>query len=341
MFQTLGMVIHHLQDMSQPQHVRNDAHCNAPACLFIPFQWDPSWYENYTNIHRQTILDQYHCDDYPTLDLSRFPRARYFWNNPMHYGQVEYTNRNFVSKDTNFRWLPNSLLHSHVAADRQFALPDPQNGGAGLDVESIDICDASLEKYVGPNFPLCGEMQFYGTWVSDNYQGKISKNKRTSSFSLWTDKLDEYLPDQTGIEEVEQMFNLNSINFHAAYDYLMPRAIAYSAGLINYFFRGRMQVSRVVYVPGSSVTLTVTNTTAEENPGNAAFAFSDFASGDPGRFYLYQDESDGTRWEIPAMNPADVELTGQQQLAANQSMRLVFDLSSIPGGTPSFDLASL
>ena len=32
-FQALGHVMHHLQDMASPQHVRDDPHCNAPACF--------------------------------------------------------------------------------------------------------------------------------------------------------------------------------------------------------------------------------------------------------------------------------------------------------------------
>jgi hypothetical protein len=39
-FQTLGMVIHHLQDMAQPQHVRNDLHCPEDICK--PFFHNPS-----------------------------------------------------------------------------------------------------------------------------------------------------------------------------------------------------------------------------------------------------------------------------------------------------------
>ena len=38
-FQTLGMVIHHLQDMAQPQHVRNDLHCKESFCR--PFFHNP------------------------------------------------------------------------------------------------------------------------------------------------------------------------------------------------------------------------------------------------------------------------------------------------------------
>ena len=35
-FQTMGHVMHHLQDMAQPQHVRADAHCDAPYPRLVP-----------------------------------------------------------------------------------------------------------------------------------------------------------------------------------------------------------------------------------------------------------------------------------------------------------------
>ncbi len=46
-FQALGQVIHHLQDMAQPQHVRHDQHLNfIPWFDLIPPE-NPSWYEDY------------------------------------------------------------------------------------------------------------------------------------------------------------------------------------------------------------------------------------------------------------------------------------------------------
>ena len=55
MFRSLGHVIHHIQDMTQPQHVRNDAHCDAttdfPGIALICFfmgQHNPSFFERYT-----------------------------------------------------------------------------------------------------------------------------------------------------------------------------------------------------------------------------------------------------------------------------------------------------
>ena len=56
-FQTLGMVIHHIQDMSQPQHVRNDNHCdgNIDGVNCYGFH-NPSYYEEYTNENRDSIF---------------------------------------------------------------------------------------------------------------------------------------------------------------------------------------------------------------------------------------------------------------------------------------------
>ena len=59
LFQTLGMAIHHIQDMSQPQHVRNDAHCDGDEDGVVCYGFhNPSYYEEYTNEHRKEILDQ-------------------------------------------------------------------------------------------------------------------------------------------------------------------------------------------------------------------------------------------------------------------------------------------
>ena len=38
-------------------------------------------------------------------------------------------------------------------------------------------------------------------------------------------------------------YSLNYMNYDAAADLLLPRAVAYSAGLIDYFFRGRLEIS--------------------------------------------------------------------------------------------------
>ncbi len=47
MFRSLGQVIHHIQDMAQPQHTRLDLHCDVFPCRLIG-QFALSVYERYT-----------------------------------------------------------------------------------------------------------------------------------------------------------------------------------------------------------------------------------------------------------------------------------------------------
>ncbi len=46
-FQSIGHIIHHLQDMAQPQHVRSDDHCDADRCLAAGGIYKPSGYEKH------------------------------------------------------------------------------------------------------------------------------------------------------------------------------------------------------------------------------------------------------------------------------------------------------
>ena len=323
-FQSFGMVIHHIQDMSQPQHVRNDAHCDSFWCK-LSGDYNPSYYEQYTNEHRKEILDQYACGSYPRLDPKKFSKARDFWINDNHYGMAEYTNWNFVSQGSNFHRSTNGIV-----ANPWYPYPDPQNGGLG------NVITKASASELPAQVALSGDIWFLGTSVNDNYSGNVDFNERTSSFSLWDDKLERHLANGTGWYRWS-FASYNSLNFKAAYPFLLPRAIAYSAGLIDYFFRGRMKVSDVTYIGGDRVRITVTNTTAEENPGNAPFPFSGLSPNRPGRFYLYQDEADGSRWELPPVNAQDAELTYLEVFNAGDSMLLEFALSAVPG-SPDFDL---
>ncbi|HEY1460022.1 MAG TPA: hypothetical protein VGH59_08210, partial [Casimicrobiaceae bacterium] len=40
-----------------------------------------------------------------------------------------------------------------------------------------------------------------------------------------------------------RIFALNRLNFNAVYPYLIPKAVNYSADFINYFFRGKLEIS--------------------------------------------------------------------------------------------------
>ena len=71
-FQTLGHVIHHMQDMAQPQHTRNDSH--------LPWENDNIlFYELYTEVKRVDPERGLTYSGYPDIDLSVFNTAQSFW----------------------------------------------------------------------------------------------------------------------------------------------------------------------------------------------------------------------------------------------------------------------
>lgn len=333
-FQTLGMVIHHIQDMSQPQHVRNDAHCNGDEEGVDCYGFhNPSHYETYTNDNRVSILDKINCSSYPQLDLRFFSTARDFWltENGNGRGIAEFTNRNFVSAGTNFR---RSLFFNEIVADKKYPDPDPANNGTGPKVNKVDIQDLVLEdpSLTTLVLALSGEIWFYETLVTDNYiSNYTAPNERASTASLWNDKLERYninlIEDEFGenAEAVVRTFNLNRFNYKAAYPFLFPRTIAYGAGLINYFFRGRLEVKNVVYLAGDSLKFKVKNNTSKKNPGYAPFSFSE------GSFTLYYDDNTGNRYNITskAADQSAMILTGSKIFADKDDFDLSFNLSGI------------
>ena len=245
-FQTLGQVIHHVQDMSQPEHVRNDPH--------LPVT-DTSWYEDYTDDHKGEahISGLMSGNSYP---IPTFNTARDFWTTRateaselLRQGIADFTNRNFVSNNTNFDYDAAGLLLS-----TDYYYPQP------VQVVSRNIADADVLGTAGQD--LCTKLKsaasnfapgncyidFVETTVTDAYTNTSSTNERASSYSVFNKYLRDYgktvgIPGVNGTETARGFFTLNSLNYDAAHNYLIPRAVAYSAGLINHFFRGKLQIS--------------------------------------------------------------------------------------------------
>lgn len=236
-FQTLGQVIHHIQDMAQPQHVRNDDHCSDFGCRALN-RYKPSAYEKYTAENHDKLNEILNSSNYPDIDLNIFNTPRIFWdgegsNNGR--GLAEFSSNNFVSAGTNFIGgvlSGNTIINAQTHPE--YAFPSTNN----IQVTSRNITDADL---LGPQTlgqPLIGKMHFIGTQVTDtNIPSESRVNPRTSSFSIFDSDLETWNSKRT--------FTLNRFNYDTAHQFLLPRAVAYSAGLINYFFRGRIEVSNI------------------------------------------------------------------------------------------------
>jgi hypothetical protein len=230
-FEALGHVIHHLQDMAQPQHVRNDIHCDEWLTRLFESSWirlpvcpvtgafQPSAYENYTFDKVKAMGPQ----TYAPVDYATFSDPELLWRNG-GMGVAEFTSHNFVSAGRNFRRDDGIVTHPEY----------PSPSATLAFIYRRQITDPDLLGPQGPNQPLAGEIWFVGTPVTDQYRPSPSLNGRASTYSIFD-------ADLVATQD-QGAFTLNRFNYAAANEFLLPRAAAYSAGLINYFFRGRIGI---------------------------------------------------------------------------------------------------
>ncbi|MBZ0092498.1 MAG: hypothetical protein K8F27_09790 [Sulfuricellaceae bacterium] len=151
-FQTLGHVIHHIQDMAQPQHVRNDAHLDLPGEL--PGIENPSLYERYTDRPdvRGRLPFTGYAPVYSAADPTTFNYLPNFWTKITGAGLAQFTNANFVSAGTNF---DNPGMFN-------FPLFDP---ALRTDMDIQQLCANANPPCPNPN--LTGAMTFFGNWVEE------------------------------------------------------------------------------------------------------------------------------------------------------------------------------
>ena len=229
MFLALGHVQHHMQDMTQPQHVRNDVHYDK---FTIPFYSTPSRYEAYTAAQSDAIAP-YAAAGSPVYPSPAFKVPRDFWSNSAQLGVAQFTNSNFVSYGTNF-----SFDNGVANANRTYRNPLP---GAPHDYtvgEIFGTVPTGIQSICGLQGADC-TMTMYATSVE----------AKASTLSLFDQDLGPrglkvlYVSDiGPATYYTEKLFALNRFNFADAHPMLINAAVSYSAGMINYFFRGKLNV---------------------------------------------------------------------------------------------------
>jgi len=261
-FQTLGHVMHHLQDMAQPQHVRNEPHCDdevscRPLADLLDHKefYAPSLYEKYTNedgpaLRVRANLPFFAQGSDPTYpgplaaDGAMSPRR--FWrtsppgaNIAAGRGIAEYTNRNFYSAATIGTY--------------------PSPPAKGLVAYAEQATRADFAELL-PGSGVSGTMRFWSTDVYDAITGETQVNQRALSEGIMDSDIARYYSTTT---DASVLFALNRFTFEAAHKFLIPRAVAYSAGLINYFFRGYLEITP----PDEGVYAIVDHSTQESGFG--------------------------------------------------------------------------
>ncbi len=147
----------------------------------------------------------------------------------------------------------------------------------------------------------------------DNFLGGPPvTNPRASSFSVFDEDLQRLAPG------FGRSFSLNEFNFRAAHDFLVPRAVAYSAGLINYFFRGKIDF------------------VVDPNPANPGGFLIKNLGPEPmkGKFALYYDDRNGDRHPVPDAGGSALVWDTTVLLASASGLLNAGANLPVPGFTP-------
>jgi hypothetical protein len=232
LFESLGRIIHHIQDMAQPQHVRNDAHLHIAdwerdCDQKVSFKCDlyrsvsrPSAYEHWTNrddvrasLPLAGYAPAYAASGQGVDGLTVFQDARYFWSNAGK-GIADFTNRNFLSAGT-MQTAPPSTSTSYLMKV------------SSLCAGAVPSCEATFDP---DDF-----MAFFPSTVDDQFRPASMPNPYAAASSIF----DPEITTRTG----NAIRTVNRFTFAYDHAYLLPRAVGYSAGLINYFFRGDLEIT--------------------------------------------------------------------------------------------------
>ena len=263
-FQSLGNVLHLLQDMAVPAHVRNDftshiAFNGKTSSEFV--RWFGNHYEYYVQNHQGTITNQ-------TAQLPSFTNTRLtdFWDTDQYkgitplkdnsIGLAEFTNANYIS-DSTIPYTIRSLKHIYTYPK--------------IDDPNIQICidyePGSTKKRV---------------YLSRKDRGAcppITEARSADHFAalgLWNDFSVNTIIDAVLNLDLTVLATPVSLddNVHKTYaNDILPRAVGYSAKLLDYFFRGSIEITVPISAPPSSngVYSMIDATQAGFNPATTKF----------------------------------------------------------------------
>jgi hypothetical protein len=236
-FRALGDILHLNQDMAQPQHTRNEPHSGkGPFFLQTYATGHESTIEKYIDARARNLnaFDLQGKEVTPLAPLSfgdygipRFGHYSDYWSTGVPAGApvdqptsgfatgsglADYSNRGFFSEAKNF-------------GTHQYASPS-----SNLSDYTIENTTLSYPRYNG-----LVKTQYLRGSVPDFVTGM------TDVIRMTTRGLFEDVGTTYGLAVESYTLDANVLDDQASL--LIPRAIAYSAGLLDYFFRGELRIS--------------------------------------------------------------------------------------------------
>jgi hypothetical protein len=265
MFRSVGQVMHLLQDTTSPQHVRNEQHLAGSEI--------EEWGER--------DLGQLNCGDGSMLDwrAAGFSKLEDFWNRHLYNGDAAALG---ADKNENPNGGPHTLglaewCNGNFPGERhQYAAYYPQGDIRHYPYPSLSGTDYG--QLVAN--PLLGIDYFvYGKAIYLAKTGNgipITHHSRLTYFGI--KHLNKPGPRSTTVDDENVL--------EEYHNKLIPRAVKYSAGLLDYYFRGQLKVGVSPNISGGNGTLKLTIKNVSKQPFSG------------GTFHLYYDIADGTRTEL-------------------------------------------
>lgn len=217
-FKALGQVMHLLEDMAVPAHTRNDFASHLISGAGQPF-------EHYVKAHPGLVSQSNPV--FPSFSSNKLTNFwdtdKYNGSNPstlLDVGLAEFSNANYLSDYT----IPNN------GTTPEHAFPYPY---------------ISSSNTSGPNYQICSYQLFPGAQV--NYISRMNLGPCPADIAAADHFAVVSLLNPSGYpDENSYAYYWLDDNVHNTYaKELLPRAVGYSAALLNYFFRGELGVTVV------------------------------------------------------------------------------------------------
>ncbi len=268
---SVGQVIHLVQDMAQPQHTRNDSHGPPIAGLLSFSSRSDGTFEAYTEARLFLGLppggfespfthfdgNKLTSDNLPGLQLrTSSPYLTPSFSTPVEFfttresdesitarrGLSDVSNRGFFTSST----LPVNVT-TGIPAQGPTAYLDPPNPDGSAFYEELPLetslyADGSVVRMyqlVAPMPDVLDPNWNNQSGLFDDY----SADGRMPLLAASQTRLGSDLIGSPTPETDSTKYTISYEVFTAMADAMLPRAVGYSTGLINFFFRGRLEVT--------------------------------------------------------------------------------------------------
>lgn len=279
--------MHLISDKAVPAHVRDDAH---PEVMLVDYGFPISHYEVWTKKHVNELNYNGVAPDksifsYPVLEeYQQYSPIALLWDTDKYdttnpeitldpvIGLAEYTNANFFSEGTVFEKYPHPTNDSNIEEITR-SIPDPFD--QGNEVARKYWLKKAIENINSYLLSGVGYLYFY---------------------------VDSYHPD-LNYKDFERLAPMDERVFKDYANLLVPRAVGYSTALLDYFFRGKIEIERpiVKFDSKSSITELTFSIKNGTPPINENQTVEPFESGYITLAYSYTDANNDViyNWTDP------------------------------------------